>query len=808
MKKILSYVLAVAMTLAFVPTTYAAQNMLNNSSFEEGTETWKPTSASMARVDDYAYAGNYSARVIIMGNWGNAFTPDINFKKGANYTVSAKIRLADGLGTRTSVAILDFYPGGKGEPRWMQGPPVTVNDKEWTEVTMAFCYTGPNRTAKANVQWRVGSGQEMLTYYIDDVVILSADESNYRETEYADDEMVENKGFDNDTYGWVAKNDASITRVVGEGYDNSEASGLVVAKDNGYVGVEIPVKKGQKYNMSSVLKTKGNTAFFSLFVKHTDGTLENVALLESSDENWNWLKGEYTHKREDETVMVYVSSNNTESYYIDEFSVRPYGAPIEIVEKEVISAGEVAVVVDGKKLSMPVYPVDGALLVPVAEFTYNVNGTASEADGRATLVRGINSLVINVGSKFIKENGRLKKVSVPAQYINGKICADVSAIADGFGLKVTADETSAIIKTSQGVKINNTAKKLRNNDKLTIGILTGSRPQRSGTYDPFIKNFRDILADWFTRNYANSDIKIIENDVSSTGIMLGAFRAEKFVKENDIDLLFVDVYRNDIKTTAADAELYAETLIRQVKKAKSDTDIIFLYTITEELYAMLSEGNEPESYDAYEKIAQMYSLPTINLCDAIMEDMTATGNALSKYLNAIKNPNTVANEVYANKVVEVVKKLLAESTEEYSQVNRAYGKTLVAKIQPADSAKLGDGWSLVNEPLSASETDSYIKAVTPGSEMEYTFNGNVIGIYFESNPRSGDILYSVDGGEYKSFTTFDDYSYQFEHLSAKILAKDLADGEHTLKIKVDSKKNVNSMSTEIDIAGFLVGANE
>lgn len=808
MKKIISLMLTVILLAAFVPTTYAAVNMVKNPGFEKDTSWWNTSGASLIRQEKAAASGNYGAYVTVTSNWGSMNTPALNFKKGVTYTVSAKVKLAEGLGTRNAKFITSHTVGGDGTPKWIEFGSTPVNDKEWTLVVGSFCYQGTNKTGKATLQCRVGSGSELLSYYIDDYSIISSETTSYRETEYDDDEMVENKGFDIDTDGWEAKNGASISRVAGQGYDNSEASGLVTTNGSGYVGVQLTFSKGQKYDMSAYVKTEGNSAFFNLVVRHNDGTTEQVALLNPTDKEWNAIKGQYLHRRENETALVYLSSNNTESYYIDEMSVIPTGAPIELETDEAASVGKTGITVDGVFSDISVYASEGGLIAPVCELARLINGIGTEEKGIATLKRGINTVVVKADAPTISVNGKEIKLPAAARLIDGKLCADAAAVAIGLGvLTASSNGTAVAIKTTSTVnKLNYAAKKLREDKSLTIGILTGSRAQRAGTYDPYSVPMRDAVESWFNRNYADCSIKIIENDVSSTGIMLGAFRAKKFVSDNNIDLLLVDVYRNDINTSAEETEEYAATLIRGAREANGNADIVFLYTLTQELYDnYYSAGKKPESYDGYEKIAAVYSVPTLDLGERLIKKMESDGKQLSSYHNATMNPNTDGAKIYADGIIELIKDGLANADEKTERISRNHARSFDAKIDTVDKAVLGTGWCKVEKSLSTAETDSYIEANMPGAEMTYTFSGNIIGLYFESNPKSGNIKYSIDNGAYESFSTFDEYSYEFEHISAAIFAKNLSEGEHTLKIKVDSAKNEEAKDTLIRIGGFLVG---
>lgn len=802
MKRIINIVLVLAMLITLVPTSYASANLAENPGFEKDTSWWTFNTASVTRTDREAASGKYSGLVNILVGYGTMRTPKIMFDTHSTYSLSAKVKLAEGYGKRSARLVVEHTEGES----WMT--PAEINDETWTTLTGIFqCNANTNDVCPGQMFLRVGDGSETLKYYIDDVEIIASGNSlSSDKTQSAPGEMITNRGFDKNTDGWISDAGASVERIEGDGANRTKAFAKVNLTKNGYIGFPINVSKGQKYDMSAFVKTAGNAAFITLCVRHSDGSVEQVAVFSPGNREWNSIKGQYLHRRESELVTVCVTSNNINSFYVDDFSVIPNGNPVEFTKDEIIAEGETGIIINNAKTSVPVYQENGHLMVPVAEFAKAVGGTYHEENGVISIRKGINSAVFKADEMTMTHNALQKKLVLPASVINGQLCGVISDVATAFGANnVTEKATYAVVDMPNEIKFNNAAKKIIDNKKLTIGMLTASPAQRSGTWDPFEKPLDTMLYSWFSRNFADCDIKVIKDDQSSTGLVLGAFRAEKFVKDNDIDLLIVDLYRNDVNLSAEDTEKYAATLVREVKRADNTTDILFIYTATPELYELHKAGNVPAGYYAYEKVAEKYSIPTLDLCQAIVDEVRASGKTIDNYVNRVNDTNTASAEVYAGLITDKVKECLESADEKtvYEVVDEDKG--FEAELVPATNAVLGSGWEKSDKNLSASKVEGYVKATTPGSELEYIFEGNVIGLYFESNPKSGDIIYSIDGGVYKSLTMFDEFSYKFEHMSATILAGNLSDGKHTLKIKVAASKNINSKSTLINLAGFMVG---
>ena len=98
----------------------------------------------------------------------------------------------------------------------------------------------------------------------------------------------------------------------------------------------------------------------------------------------------------------------------------------------------------------------------------------------------------------------------------------------------------------------------------------------------------------------------------------------------------------------------------------------------------------------------------------------------------------------------------------------------------------------------------YYEATAAGAELEFKFSGIRLGLYWMMAKDSGDIDYSIDGGEWKHASSWDFYCKNFDRAHRMMLTDDLERGEHILKLRVSDIKEEESEGHAIRIGTFLV----
>lgn len=130
----------------------------------------------------------------------------------------------------------------------------------------------------------------------------------------------------------------------------------------------------------------------------------------------------------------------------------------------------------------------------------------------------------------------------------------------------------------------------------------------------------------------------------------------------------------------------------------------------------------------------------------------------------------------------------------------------------AEKAKLTTGWKLaknwkpddgkgtranyVNVPMLVGQDE--------GSTLEFTFNGNAVGIAVAAGPDAGIIEYRIDDEKWQRQDLFTKWSSSLHLPWYYTLATGLADGEHILQIRISGERNPQSVGTACRIRFFYV----
>ena len=122
------------------------------------------------------------------------------------------------------------------------------------------------------------------------------------------------------------------------------------------------------------------------------------------------------------------------------------------------------------------------------------------------------------------------------------------------------------------------------------------------------------------------------------------------------------------------------------------------------------------------------------------------------------------------------------------------GWKLVPDWAPADGAGTRPGF--VNVPTLVAEE--------AGATFKFRFKGTAVGLFVASGPDTGRVDFRVDDGDWKSEELYTQWS-SFLHLPwAKMLASELAAGDHVLELKVDDAADSKSKGHAIRIVYLLV----
>jgi len=157
-------------------------------------------------------------------------------------------------------------------------------------------------------------------------------------------------------------------------------------------------------------------------------------------------------------------------------------------------------------------------------------------------------------------------------------------------------------------------KKVSAGKEVKIAFLGGSITRAGNGY-------RDQVVSWFQSQYPAARFKEIMAAVSGTASDFGACRVKKQVIDYKPDLVFVEFAVNDNGMRMLLVRETVEGIVRQIWKANPRTDICFIYTLAKVNLPVLQSGLFPPSVSAMESVAAHYTIPSIHLGLAVIDEI-------------------------------------------------------------------------------------------------------------------------------------------------------------------------------------------
>ena len=354
--------------------------------------------------------------------------------------------------------------------------------------------------------------------------------------------------------------------------------------------------------------------------------------------------------------------------------------------------------------------------------------------------------------------------------------------------------------------LNNTSYKLKNNKKLTVGYFGGSITEGAGASDPS-KCWRSLTTQWFRETYPDCEINEIMAAIGGTGSDLGAYRCERDLISGNPDLVFFEFSCNDAEDKFLPILNNCESIFRKIWNNDPTTEIIVVYTMIKSMDDDMLSSKVVESRAAHQAAALYYGNMQIDMGEVLRQRVHLAGGDWNTYTVDTVHPNDNGYRIYADVVISRLKEaLLAEADSLFGKIlpesifkERSYeGACLV----DASEADFGEGWNFVESSL-CGRYPHYFEA-TAGAEFEFKFTGICLGLYWMMAKDSGNIEYSVDGGEMKFATSWDFYCKSFDRAHRMMLADGLKRGEHTLRLRVSNNKEEESEGCTVRIGAFLV----
>lgn len=316
--------------------------------------------------------------------------------------------------------------------------------------------------------------------------------------------------------------------------------------------------------------------------------------------------------------------------------------------------------------------------------------------------------------------------------------------------------------------LSNTYKKLTEDKELRVLYFGGSvTAGYGGSWDSTINDraysWRYQSYKWFKTNFPEAEITQINTAIGESGTFLGTYRLEEDVIAKNPDLIFIeyainDYYKGSSKEVAA---LQYETVVREVKKALPDCDIVTLLVTDKDVAGTLFD-----TAAGHEEMAEYYNISTVNVGLALWNAIGKTTDNWSTYFTDIVHPTDAGYNEYYKCLEEYLNNELLykkfSSTEKSVELGVVKSEHLLDgnrtaamgdKLSEYVVAEKSSGFTYIADEYFAGSSGAphygFYQTDGASTDAQITFKFSGTEFAFWTNfYNDSEIKYSIDGGDY------------------------------------------------------------
>ena len=354
---------------------------------------------------------------------------------------------------------------------------------------------------------------------------------------------------------------------------------------------------------------------------------------------------------------------------------------------------------------------------------------------------------------------------------------------------------------------NNSRLRFERDKKGTVAFLGGSITEMEG--------YRPMVCEGLKKRFPGTEFNFIAAGMSSTCSTTGAFRlASDVLDKGPIDLFFVEFAVNDDQDahhTREECIRGMEGIIRHIRQANPNVDIVMTFFVNEGMLKTLQDGKVPLTMEAHEAVAKHEAVSTIRLGREVADQITANKLTWKKYGGV--HPAPFGNAIAAGMIEELFDRAWAQPLAADAKpvahkvpepvldpLNYSKGKFL-----PPSSARIVKGWELGVPDWNAIpgskrarfNTVPALSATEPGAEAVLEFEGTTVGAFVVAGPDAGSVEASVDDGPAKVISIYHSYSAGLHYPRSVVFGTDLKPGKHVLKLRISGESEKGGHAARI-----------
>ncbi|MBX3741411.1 MAG: hypothetical protein KF712_10500 [Akkermansiaceae bacterium] len=342
-------------------------------------------------------------------------------------------------------------------------------------------------------------------------------------------------------------------------------------------------------------------------------------------------------------------------------------------------------------------------------------------------------------------------------------------------------------------------------EPVRVSYFGGSITEGAGSSDPKF-SYRSLLTEWLKKEYPKAKIQPFNAAIGGTGSWLGAYRCWEDVGYQRPDLVIVEFAVNDGGLPENEVLASMEGIVRKLReRTPSKPDILFVYTMTTGQLEEFKRGELPATTRYHEKIAEHYGIPSVAMSRYAADQIIAGKLTAEEFAKDSVHPTDAGYALY----LEALKPFFGKAATVSPETKPLPAPLVQRPLQDArlisyDWAELDAGW--LGWQLSSTDRIPHLAVSDkPGSTITLKFKGAQAGIYCIIGPDTGNIEYSLDGGEWKHKVLFDKYCLDYARPQAFRLVDGLDPGpERTLRIRIAEDTPEGSKGRFTRLGYFLV----
>jgi lysophospholipase L1-like esterase len=336
-------------------------------------------------------------------------------------------------------------------------------------------------------------------------------------------------------------------------------------------------------------------------------------------------------------------------------------------------------------------------------------------------------------------------------------------------------------------------------------------------------DWRNKVQDNLEKRFPDTKFKFILAGVGSTGTMYGAYRLDRdVIQKGKADLIFEEAAVNDlaVKRTADQSIRGMEGIVRNARRANPNVDIVMMHFACPEKLEDYKSGKTPGVIASFDKVAEQYGVPTLDLTREIFERIERGEFTWEKDIVGL-HPSPFGQQLYADGIERLLDEAWAgaatpvkphpmpakvdEASYDEGQlfppqsaVNCNGFKIDTAYDAKADGGKIRTGWNEMPQ----------LVGTKPGDSFELKFKGSAVAMMVIAGPKAGIVEHSVDGSDWVKQDLFTKHSPNL-HLQRIYMLRDGLDPEteHLLKVRIANERNELSVGNNCRVVYFGINGD-